>query len=1425
MESLSRPPHRRKHSAAFSASFSFKNPYDDVLLSSGGKKKSFEAHEYTEMFSGASSIPLLDLSGLDERVGSGDGRSSKLDYSNIFGGLRNDDVAVPYEELVNASAKTKPPRTPTVSRLPSQESGSQHSSGKIKRSSPEASDQSVDGVKQQVNMSFNRTSQRDNDASNGKTHIAQLHAVPGFTYFVDGNSRLQKTEEDRPIPSLKRGVSRTWSFSAELESVKGKGGLSGNKSHIPDKSFNDNKVNLKSHFSKVPPSDDNDPRRSRASSFGSKQDASEKIAGESSPSFLDEEFDENSVAAVSAAALKKAIDQAQESIRIAKMIMDRKKQGLQDGSKPSSRGRLKVKDKKETKIDHEAYGSKEKNVWGKNERSDLINAGKAEVERVRENVGAAEEHAEAFNREGKVSAPSCSQHETLRIDGKVELEKLGKNVETAEVHRVVAYFPGLVADTEFRTEKLGYGQVGNDKSLLLSTDKIASHVEEMEAAKETFEQRKVNVDHKGPDVVDKPSERALDASKRMEEPEKSVEEALEQCQASFNHAKGHTHIDEQENILDEAGEYLRIILENEVTQGREIVTDDKEKSEKKFEVCAEMLNVKYLTAARSEFDSSLNESGNLVKKEAVEQEETGKDETVPEWKENGLRHGKSDVEEELMGQKEAHIWFESEEQLKEALDEEIYEWKPKIRPEIGQFEEPEIDDKKQNHAYDEKKQMLPGKLEQIEVDEKHTNTHEYEATEDVVTEANNFVEAQKDEVLPYAEETNNIVKGAGSSEENRNKCQEFAYEKDIDEAIDANNSDASTVFSESQEACDVDLNNRTEDYQEEVISVPGVTKTFSAMDKDKEADQLFHLEDNEMPGIDSLHRSASEEIFFESKLYNSFEVPSANAKTENFIDTEADNEMPGIDSLHRSASEEIFFESKLYNSFEVPSANAKTVNFIETEADNEMPGIDSLHRSASEEIFFESKLYNSFEVPSANAKTENFIDTDSDHEEKLPNKDTMETMSEIHDASQGYADKIDLQNLPQVNSSNNKTEEFDLAYLRQMLEQNSESDKGSASTSSVENIDGLSAHESEECAENVKDKTADEEKLKYEIEMTSNESKYNEEQSEEMDKSMETERAVGTGLNVEKNRENHAKENVQNFDKNDHQQRIEAIKRGREREKDRIAVERAIREARERAFAEARERAERAAVERAAAEVRQRVMSEAREKLEKVNKQPADKASTEAKLRAERAAVERATAEARERALEKAMSQKISGEAKTQADKYTAERLSSSSKNNGLKHSFSSSDLEKLDGSNNESAQRRKARLERHQRIMERAAKALAEKNMRDLLVQKEQAERNRLAESLDADIKRWATGKEGNLRALLSTLQYILGADSGWQPISLTEIITTVAVKKAYRKATLYVHPDKLQQRGATIQQKYICEKVFDLLKAAWNRFNSEER
>ncbi|GER40315.1 chaperone DnaJ-domain superfamily protein [Striga asiatica] len=151
----------------------------------------------------------------------------------------------------------------------------------------------------------------------------------------------------------------------------------------------------------------------------------------------------------------------------------------------------------------------------------------------------------------------------------------------------------------------------------------------------------------------------------------------------------------------------------------------------------------------------------------------------------------------------------------------------------------------------------------------------------------------------------------------------------------------------------------------------------------------------------------------------------------------------------------------------------------------------------------------------------------------------------------------------------------------------------------------------------------------------------------------------------------------------------------------------------------------------------------------------------------------------------------------------------------------SSGEFHEIEG---EPAERRKARLKRHMKMNERMAEALAEKNQRDLQIQYEQEEKRRLAETLDNDIKRWASGKESNLRALLSSLQQVLGPESGWRPVSLTDMITSESVKKVYKKATLYVHPDKVQQRGANLQQKYVAEQVFDILKEASNKFSAEE-
>ncbi|XP_077249760.1 auxilin-related protein 1-like [Tasmannia lanceolata] len=313
---------------------------------------------------------------------------------------------------------------------------------------------------------------------------------------------------------------------------------------------------------------------------------------------------------------------------------------------------------------------------------------------------------------------------------------------------------------------------------------------------------------------------------------------------------------------------------------------------------------------------------------------------------------------------------------------------------------------------------------------------------------------------------------------------------------------------------------------------------------------------------------------------------------------------------------------------------------------------------------------------------------------------------------------------------------------------------------------------------------------------------------------------------------------------------------------ERAAVQRASAEARERAAADAKERAERAAAEakeRAAAEVRDK----ARERA------AVERAAAEVRARAERAAVDRVTAEARERAAavarekqqkngndldsffgmgaarpnsapkqratasDPAFDPQFQNKGSFEAGQRTSSGASSSIRKassttnivDDLTSIFgaapSSGEFQEVEG---ETEERRRARLERHQRTLERAAKALAEKNERDFQTQRDQAERHRIAETLDAEIKRWATGKEGNLRALLSTLQYVLWPECGWQPVSLTDLITTASVKKVYRKATLCIHPDKVQQKGANLQQKYIAEKVFDLLKEAWNKLNSEE-
>lgn len=76
----------------------------------------------------------------------------------------------------------------------------------------------------------------------------------------------------------------------------------------------------------------------------------------------------------------------------------------------------------------------------------------------------------------------------------------------------------------------------------------------------------------------------------------------------------------------------------------------------------------------------------------------------------------------------------------------------------------------------------------------------------------------------------------------------------------------------------------------------------------------------------------------------------------------------------------------------------------------------------------------------------------------------------------------------------------------------------------------------------------------------------------------------------------------------------------------------------------------------------------------------------------------------------------------------------------------------------------------------------------------------------------------------MLSTLHTVLWEGSGWTPPGLTDLVELNRVKKAYMKANLIIHPDKVQSRGGTAEQIVIADMAFDALKTAWAKFESGE-
>jgi len=65
-----------------------------------------------------------------------------------------------------------------------------------------------------------------------------------------------------------------------------------------------------------------------------------------------------------------------------------------------------------------------------------------------------------------------------------------------------------------------------------------------------------------------------------------------------------------------------------------------------------------------------------------------------------------------------------------------------------------------------------------------------------------------------------------------------------------------------------------------------------------------------------------------------------------------------------------------------------------------------------------------------------------------------------------------------------------------------------------------------------------------------------------------------------------------------------------------------------------------------------------------------------------------------------------------------------------------------------------------------------------------------------------------------------VLWEGSGWAPLGMGDLLDAGQVKRAYMKANLLVHPDKVRQRAGGDEQVAIADMVFDALKDAWGAF-----
>ncbi|GKU99196.1 hypothetical protein SLEP1_g12075 [Rubroshorea leprosula] len=1413
--SHSRPPNKGYHStfsekACNDGKLAGKTMYDDVY---GGQPRfgvptlSPRPEDYSEIFGGfhvslATSIPVLDLPVVDEEEIFFDVRSCGFDYGEVFGGLDGLDFATSYEELFTQSNGGGGDRDGDLNVDSSEEawipaeneslSGDSDHSGKNQFSTNGDPYEPIDS-----SMEFSISYQRSNrDLTNGITCISQL-SNPEYTCVLDETVPLKKTEYKNPPAHVHddgkvKHLRKTLSHPTKRNAGAGvfANNLESNRSYekvglLSDEMFvTISEISLKTQPSEVPPPCRPPPiLDSKSKGYEDSQTAtSGETVGNNSPPYFDVEIDSSSAAAASAAAMKDAMEKAQVKLKSAKELMDRKR-AVQNCMEPSSKSDAKDKKEKLSNVVDGSRNVKDKRVQGSHTVEDSgmkpsIRQEKKEVMKNTQAVSNPLEKERAFN-VAKMPADEKLGKESPSSQG-------SDKIDVADEWQEATQFFELVRTDK---SKMAFVETGNCS---VPVEKTKRNDHQLKAEKVATEALKQQEDSQC-------KENAIREGHQLEKVLKNLKTAKETCErggstARSEAAKGVAH---RHKGHEKKGKVARVVIkleENEVKSRmvqpfengkKPTAVEESQKCEKqvngqeneiKFEV-QQAVKHKEDEQLRKETSKSMeNQKGSNQCQETKDGEKRQSEVFVSDGNDTRLEQAHEQAENEKM-MEGAHQQEEKEDKsLKQACELVENEKKEKEADEL-----------------DEGEMIWRKALEQLE-------------NEKGLKQALEWEEKQKERET-YPEEENEKRSKQVLEQENNEKKQKLVYERgEIENRIEQDHLENDETEKPLEEAFELEDNNRT---------------LKEAWDGEYEMKRKLTLEQEEyeLTGVNEVHLQTEKD-----KLGEKVRIDEGAHQHMGGEDLTASEEVCKLDShakarLGRGPDKICHEQEKAQKTVLVEDSGRMRAKYRDCEKRSDTTEEENLDRKSGfsgmdqDELEHAASQLRKEDVSSLyhqddSAKKAGII-IGLRNAEKIKSVLSMGSSGEKQGRKPAYELREIGKNFTEALTASNQEEDKD-KFVPTLVKESAETGrKIVAAQSSVLEVKG----DTPRTTQPVKISENTERREKNVSESLT----FKEKETERMKREIELEKERLRKIEEERERE-------------------------REREKDRMAVDRVTLEAREWGYAEVRERAERAALERATAEARQRAMAEARERLEKASAEAREKSSTDARLRAERAAVERATAEARERAVEKAMAERAAFEARERVGRSVSDKFSTFSRNTGMGTCSSFSDLQNqqfqstgsfngsrfssdYNGVEGESAQRCKARLERYQRTAERAAKALAEKNMRDHLAQREQAERNRLAETLDADVKRWLSGKEGNLRALLSTLQYILGPDSGWQPIPLTEVITSAAVKKAYRKATLSVHPDKLQQRGASIQQKYICEKVFDLLKEAWNKFNSEER